>query len=361
MSTLAPSDASDAVYIRRQKAFIAPVVLPKEDCGEASFGVGVGMHSPTMHKNSRSFVPLSSIADSASVSSQLIAGGSFTKRVSFGLQKEALSQNSRERIQATSITAGVFASHENRPNENPKHASRTVEMDALPDQSAFLNLFASAPQRDVDTCIHFATLGGPLVKHSSRAHRPPVLCTFRLTDHGRRLVWAEAAKSNDEKYGLDTSSVEQVLVGAATAAAFENAGTGSNMKSVGLRLVLLLHGDEKLRLEALDKVSILSNLGLMQLIACLQVSLRYWAFAFHFISETQNRSRLLPAAPHLAPAGISANVGSVKERSRGEAEELKANSSRAASNSDSQTTHAKYSEAQVQRDAIDLIDFAAPN
>lgn len=134
--------------------------------------------------------------------------------------------------------------------------SSSVETDSFPDHSAFLNAFASAPQRDVDTCVHFAALGGPLVKYSSRANRAPVLCTFRLIDHGKRLVWAEATKPNDEKYGLETSSVVQVLVGAAAATAFENSAKGSNMKSINLKLVLLLQGDEKLRLEALDKVNL---------------------------------------------------------------------------------------------------------
>ena len=53
---------------------------------------------------------------------------------------------------------------------------------------------------------------------------------------------------------METSSIVKVLVGSAAAAEFD-VSKQSNIKNAGLRLVLLLDGDEKLRLEALDKVA----------------------------------------------------------------------------------------------------------
>lgn len=258
MSSMVPTDASSAIYIRRQKATTAPVVHAKEDCDVSSFGVGVGMRSPSMQKIGKSFASHSSISNAGLVNSHLSAGSGLTKRVSFGLQHETVALNARERMQATPSTHDARTPHlGGDPIKSPQTLSRTssVDADTFFDQSAFLNTFSSAPQRDIDTCVHFAMHGGPLVKYSSRAQRPPILCTFRLIGDCKRLVWAEASKPDDEKYGLETSSVVQVLVGAAAAAEFETLNKGSNVKTANMRLVLLLHGDEKLRLEALDKVS----------------------------------------------------------------------------------------------------------
>ena len=247
MSTVPSSDAASAVYIRKQKTLSAPVVQTN-DMSEVSFGVGVGMHSPTMQRNSKSFVPRPTISNSESGTLRLGISNSSTRRVSFVLQSDLRVQSANEQpnipLHAPSFGNGAL-------NANVAF-NTTDDWEAPRDHSTFVAMFASAPQREIDTCIQFATLGGPIVKHSSRAHRTPVLCTFRLTKDCTRLVWAEASKPTDEKYGLETSSIMRVIVGAEAAIEFERAG--SNSKTPALKMILLLEGDEKLRLEALDKV-----------------------------------------------------------------------------------------------------------
>jgi hypothetical protein len=247
MSSSVPSDAPMGVYIRKQKAAPATVARQVDD-EESSFGKGVGMHSPTMQRGSNSFVLNPSIAKSGLVASRIIAA-SATRRVSFGLQSADVQlQIPRQQSSITSVSA-VSAVDSIISLQNEYLGGDTAR-----DQSAFLKLFSSATQREVDVCVQFAMHGGPLVKHSSRAHRAPALCTFRLTNDYARLVWADAAKPGDEKYGLETESLLQVLVGAAAAAEAEGTSAGPSAKSPSLRLVLLLEGEEKLRLEALDKV-----------------------------------------------------------------------------------------------------------
>ncbi len=249
MSTVPSSDAASAVYIRKQKTLSAPVVQTN-DVSEVSFGVGVGMHSPTMQRSSKSFVPRPTISNSESGTLRLSASNSSTRRVSFELQSglRVQSANEQPKIPLDAPSFGNGAS-------NANVAFNTADdWEAPRDHSAFLAMFSSAPQREIDTCIQFATHGGPMVKHSSRAHRTPVLCTFRLTKDCTRLVWAEASKPSDEKYGLETSSIMRVIVGAEAAIEFERSKSGSNSKTAALKMILLLEGDEKLRLEALDKV-----------------------------------------------------------------------------------------------------------
>jgi hypothetical protein len=255
MNTLAPSDVPAAVFIRKQKAISAPVVLENEDFEESSLGVGVGMHSPSMQRRTKSHVTRPVNANSGMITSWLSASSGPTKKVSFGLQSETSTRNAHEhdvRHQASpSFT-------ENASLMGSKLSSNNFDGEVFRDQNAFLSLFLNTNQRELDTCIQFAMLGGPLVKHSSRAHRPPVLCNFRLINNCARLVWAEATRPEEEKYGLETSSISKVLVGAAAAAEIESPNTVRNIKPSTLRLVLLLEGDEKLRLEALDKVRILT-------------------------------------------------------------------------------------------------------
>ncbi len=239
----APTSAPKSLYIRKQKApsAPAPAACPNEDRDPSTLGAGVGMHSPTMQKRGKLSIPHASISNLGLVTSQ--HGSSSTKRVSFGPQPAAQGPSNQSAFYcAVSESRAVAAS------DGPGTAQ------SLSEESAFSTRFADAPQRDVDTCIQFAKLGGPLVKHSSRAHRPAVLCTFRLVNDCTRVVWAEASKPEEEKYGLETSSIVKVLVGSAAAAEFD-VSKQSNIKNAGLRLVLLLDGDEKLRLEALDKVA----------------------------------------------------------------------------------------------------------
>ncbi len=77
------------------------------------------------------------------------------------------------------------------------------------------------------------------------------------------------------------------------------------------------------------------------------MSLRYWAFALHAVSESQNRIPLSLLAPQLVHADKFANKGSKKETSPVAAVGDKANSSQEASNSNPKTAYANYSEAQV--------------
>jgi hypothetical protein len=204
------------------------------------------MHSPTMQKRGKLSIPHSSIANLGLVTSQ--HGSISTKRVSFGPQPAARGHASAGPSNHSALYCAVSESR------TVAALDSSGKVESFSEESAFLTRFADAPQRDVDTCIQFAMLGGPLVKHSSRAHRPAVLCTFRLVNDCTRVVWAEASKPEEEKYGLETSSIVKVLVGSAAAAEFE-VSKQLSMKNAGLRLVLLLDGDEKLRLEALDKVA----------------------------------------------------------------------------------------------------------
>ena len=351
MNTSVPSDAPMGVYIRKQKAAVAaPVAQPVENDDASSFGKGVGMHSPTMQRKNTAFVPHPSFAKSGLAASRLsdVAAGGTTRRVSFGMQPaESQAHNLRQHATIASGPA-VSAVDSAAPLKN-----EAVEDAAALDQSAFLKLFGSATQREVDTCIQFAMHGGPLVKHSSRAHKAPVLATFRLTNDYSRLVWAEASKPNDEKYGLETESLLQVLVGAAAAGAIEGCSAGASTKSPSLRLVLLLEGDDKLRLEALDKVhsALLFALWLVFCVVTsnLQVSQRYWAFALHFISEPKNKSRLLQAAPRpalsLALSDTSSNVKSAKADASSAAKG--SGSGRTTARSSAKATYNSYSEEQV--------------
>jgi hypothetical protein len=199
-----------------------------------------------MQKRGKLSIPHASIANLGLVTSQ--HGSSSTKRVSFGPQPAAQGHAAAAPSNQSAFYCAASESRAVAASNGPGTAQ------SISEESAFSTRFANAPQRDVDTCIQFAKLGGPLVKHSSRAHRPAVLCTFRLVNDCTRVVWAEASKPEEEKYGLETSSIVKVLVGSAAAAEFD-VSKQSNIKNAGLRLVLLLDGDEKLRLEALDKVA----------------------------------------------------------------------------------------------------------
>jgi hypothetical protein len=252
MKTSAPGDPTKDVYVRKQKAFATPCVRPNGDCKESSAGAGVGMHSPSMQRRTKSLASQLSNENSRLVTSRPSIGNGSTKRVSFGLQVEAQIRSAQDH--ANTLSQAASSCDKDAPNATSNFISSAVEVDVSRDQSSFLTMFANTTQRDLDTSIQFAMHGGPLVKHSSRAHRPPVLCTFRLIKECTRLVWAEASRPEEEKFGLETSAISSVLVGAAAAAEFQAFSSVPNTRSVTLRLVLLLEGEEKLRLEALDKV-----------------------------------------------------------------------------------------------------------
>jgi hypothetical protein len=213
------------------------------------------MHSPSMQRRTKSFASQPSNENSSLVTlrSSFVSGS--TKRVSFGLQFEAHMRSAQDHDNTLPHAASSCV--EDLPHASSNSVSSTLEAGASRDQSAFLTMFANTTQRELDTSIQFAMHGGPLVKHSSRAHRPPVLCTFRLINECTRLVWAEVSRPEEEKYGLETSAISDVLVGSAAAVEFQAPAVASNTRNVALRLVLLLEGEEKLRLEALDKVQTL--------------------------------------------------------------------------------------------------------
>jgi hypothetical protein len=209
------------------------------------------MRDPSMIRTAKTFSPRSSLANMGVVTAQLNAGAA--KRVSFSRDVQVddagrlLGSAPAQSLAPAAVVEPSFTT------PNAASSPSTLKERALREQIALQRMFASAAQRDRDMCLQFALHGGPLVKYSSRARRPPALCSFRLTPDCARLVWAEASKPGDERYGFDTSTLLQVLVGTAAAAEFES--LDSNVKQHSLKLVLLLQGDEKLRLEALDKAN----------------------------------------------------------------------------------------------------------